>query len=279
MKTRGWILVTNDDGVDSPALVPLLRELSRIGEARAVVPVEECSWTSKIMSRFRKLRVDRVDREGFDVWTVDGYPADCANLGVHSLFDEPPVLVVSGINMGSNAGLAFFLSSGTIGAAVEGVLGGIPSAAFSVQMEEADYTRWRRFRAVSPNVDGLLDRAAVVAREIVEELLRGGLPGNASMVSVNMPPNTTPRTPRRLTGMTPTGYGSYFARREGRYVYCFSGLEVRGGDAEGDLAVLERGEVAITPVGFSLDVDPTPEDRRRFERSGKGSEGGEGLEE
>lgn len=270
MREGGWILVTNDDGVDSPALVPLLRALSCAGKVRAVVPVQECSWTGKIMSRFRKLKVDQVRREGFGVWTVDGYPADCANLGMHSLFEEPPDLLVSGINMGSNAGLAFFLSSGTVGAAVEGVLGGVPSVAFSVQLEEGDYARWRQAREVSPAVALLLDRAALVAREIVEEVLCNGMPGKVSMLNVNMPSTTTLETPRRLAGMTPTGYGPYFASEgEGRFGYHFSGLKVHGTDARGDLAVLERGEVAITPVRFSLDVELGADDRRRFEREGK----------
>jgi 5'-nucleotidase len=262
-----WVLLTNDDGVDSPALVPLLRELSAIVAVRAVVPATECSWTAKIMSRFERLEVEEVDREGFAVWAVSGYPADCANLGMHTLFAEPPVLVVSGVNMGTNAGLAFLLSSGTVGAAIEGMLGGLPAAAFSVQLEGEDYARWRRHRELTPAVAELLDNTAVVTREVVAELLAGGLPHQASLLTVNMPPSTRPETPRRLTGVTATGYGSYFTTDgEGAYRYRFSGLQVREENARGDIAALERGEVAITPLRFAFEVPPTAEDCQRFER-------------
>jgi len=263
-----WVLLTNDDGVDSPALVPLLRELSRVVAVRTVVPAEECSWTGKIMSRFDPLELNEVKREGFRIWTLSGYPADCANLGMHTLFESRPALVVSGVNMGSNAGLAFFLSSGTIGAAVEGMLGGLPAAAFSAQLQREDFARWRRHRELTPAVATLLINAAVVTREIVEEVLRSGLPQGASLLTVNMPPATTPETPRRLTGMAATGYGSFFApgERAGRFEYRFSGLQIREENPRGDIAALERGEVAITPVRFALDVGPTEVDRRRFER-------------
>jgi 5'-nucleotidase len=66
------------------------------------------------------------------VFAVGGFPADCTNLGVHSLFDTPPELVVSGVNIGLNVGLGFFLSSGTVGAAMEGWIAGIPAIALSV---------------------------------------------------------------------------------------------------------------------------------------------------
>ena len=261
------MLLTNDDGADSPALIPLLRELSEIAEIRAVVPAQECSWTAKIMSRFTPLEVEKREQEGFEIWAVNGYPADCANLGMHTLFETPPALVVSGVNMGTNAGLAFLLSSGTVGAAIEGMLGGMPAAAFSMQLEGADYALWRRQRALSTAVEGLLENAAVVAREIVEELLRGGLPRGAALLNVNMPPTTTLQTPRRLTGVTATGYGAYFAPAgRGKFTYSFSGLQIRDADPNGDIAALERGEVAITPLRFSLDMPPTAEDRQRFER-------------
>ena len=266
-----WVLLTNDDGVDSPALVPLLRELSGVVEVRTVVPAEECSWTAKVMSRFDDLELRQIERGGFAIQTLSGYPADCANLGVHTLFASPPALVVSGVNMGSNAGLAFFLSSGTIGAAIEGMLGGVPAAAFSVQLEGVDYARWRRHRELTPAVAELLDNAAVVTRQIVEELLGAGLPQGASLLTVNMPPTTRVETPRRLTGVTATGYGSYFAPAEaaGRFTHRFAGLQIHDDDPRGDIAALERGEVAITPVRFALDVKPNQADRLRFERDAK----------
>ena len=261
------MLITNDAGVDSPALVPLLRELTKIIRVRAVVPAAECSWTAKMLSRFAALKVEQRQCAEYAVWTVNGYPADCANLGIHTLFESPPILLVSGINMGCNAGLAFLLSSGTVGAAIEGMLGGLSAAAFSLQLKAADYECWRRDRELAPGIVALLNNAAVVTCEIVQELLEKGMPGGASLLNVNMPSTTTPVTPRRLTGLTLTDYGAYFTPDEhGNYIHRYSGLQVRAANETGDIAVLERGEVAIAPLRFALDMQPTKADRRRFEK-------------
>ena len=264
---RPWVLLTNDDGVDSPALPPLLRELSSLVHVRAVAPATECSWTGKMVSRFAQLEATPIERDGCHLWALNGYPADCVNVGVHNLFESSPALVVSGVNIGTNAGLAFLLSSGTVGAAVEGALNGVPSVAFSLQLAAEDFDRWRETR--DPEVARpQWQKAAVVAREITEEVLGGGLPEGASLLTVNMPAGTTSDTPRRLTGVTPTGYGPIFARdpASGRFEHRFSGLSLEADDGRGDIAALDRGEVAITPIRFDLDVAPSPRDRRRFER-------------
>ena len=84
------ILVTNDDGPDSPALLPLLRELSELADVRTLVPDTERSWSSKTMSRSGRLRITETQMGGFPVATLNGSPADCANLGVHNLCATPP---------------------------------------------------------------------------------------------------------------------------------------------------------------------------------------------
>jgi 5'-nucleotidase len=265
-----WVLVTNDDGVDSPALAPLLEELGRRVEVRAVVPAAECSWTAKVMSRFRPVEVSRAEQVGHPVWAVTGYPADCANLGIHTLFPSPPALLVSGVNMGNNAGLAYLLSSGTVGAALEGALAGVPAAAFSVQLDDQDYARWRGHRELSPAVGDLLSQAAKETAEIAAEVLAGGLPAGADLLNVNLPATLDSGTARRFAPVTRTAYGPYFtpANEDGGYRYRFSGLRVTVDDPDGDLAVLARGEVAMTAVRLSLGKVPEAADRARFERPG-----------
>ena len=261
-----WILLTNDDGIDSPVLAPLIPALSSIAQVRTVVPASECSWTGKVISRFNPVALNSVDRWGQHIWTLDGYPADCANIGVHALFDCPPALVVSGINMGTNAGLAFFLSSGTVGAAVEGFLAGVPSLAFSLELPKDDYALWRRERRLEAPTEQLIDSAVEVARSITEEVWRDGLPSTASLMTVNMPTTLSADTPRRFAGITPTIYGSMFKRHaEGdRFEHAFSGLQIKG--EGGDVVALQNQEIALTPVRFALDVETTREDRLRFER-------------
>jgi 5'-nucleotidase len=266
--TDPWLLVTNDDGPDSPALLPLLRELSQLGDVRVLIPDTERSWSSKTMTRGGRLRVVETEMDGFTVTTLNGSPADCANLGIHNIWPTPPALVVSGVNMGANAGLSFLLSSGTVAAAVEGMLSGIPAVAFSLKLRSEDYGLWTNRSPKLGRLDPLWRSAAVVSREIAGEVLRGGLPQGASLLSVNMPPDLTPASPRRFTGVTATSYGPFFALAEGadHFEHVLSGLRLLETSGDGDMEALERGEVAITPLRFALDVDPTRRDRCRFER-------------
>ena len=265
---RPQILVTNDDGADSPILVPMLRALSPLARICTVVPATECSWTSKIVSRFAPLDLTEIDREGFTVQAVAGYPADCANIGIYNLCPMPPALVVSGINMGTNAGLAFALSSGTIGAAVEGFLSGIPAAAFSLELPKEAFALWRRERLVDPDLVGLMDEAAAVTADIVGELLQGGLPECADMVTVNMPASTTRESPRRLTGMARSRYGGLFTRHESEPQFAYAGCDLLpvGDQIGSDLLALARGEIAIPPLRYALGAQVGAADRRRFER-------------
>jgi 5'-nucleotidase len=262
-----WVLVTNDDGVDSPALIPLLRRLSAIAPVRAVVPASERSWASKVLTRFGQLEVRQLQREEFGVWALEGYPADCANLGMHTLFPSRPALVVSGVNVGTNTGLAYFLSSGTVGAALEGVLAGLPALAFSVELRAEEYARWRQHREAGP--PALWEQAAQVAGEIAAEVWRAGLPAGAALLNVNMPAGVTPQSPRRFAALTPSCYGSFFA--PGPQAHCFayqlSGLRTDDPEERGDIAALRRGEVALTPIRLALDAPPQCADRRRFEQS------------
>ncbi len=261
-----WILVTNDDGVDSPALVPLLRRLSPIALVRAVVPASERSWASKVLSRFGQLEIRQLQREEFGVWALEGYPADCANLGMYTLFPSRPALVVSGVNVGTNAGLAYFLSSGTVGAAIEGALAGLPALAFSVELKAEDYTRWRQHR--DAGAPALWENAAQVAGQIAAEVWRAGLPEGASLLNVNMPAEVAPHTPRRFAALTSSCYGSFFApdQEANHFAYHLEGLRTNDPQGRGDIAALSRGEVALTPIRLALDALVEGADRRRFEQ-------------
>ena len=264
---KSQVLVTNDDGADSPLLVPLLRELSELAELCVVVPAVECSWTSKSMSRFEPLGLAEIECGGFPVQTLTGKPADCAHIGIHNLCPQKPALVISGINMGVNSGLAFTLSSGTIGAAVEGFLAGVPSAAFSLELPEPAFARWRRCRQLDPALDALVAAAAAVTADIAAEILRGGLPAGADMIAVNMPASTKRESPRCLTGLAKTSYGPLFARREDEpyFAYHSCQLQLIGDGANSDVGALARGAVAITPLRYALDAPISSLDRQRFE--------------
>ncbi|MDJ0787271.1 MAG: 5'/3'-nucleotidase SurE [Myxococcota bacterium] len=259
----GWILVTNDDGVDSPALPPLVRALAALAPVRAVVPDRERSWIGKALTRFDDLHVERATRGGIDLHTVSGTPADCAQLGIHRLFDEPPGFVVSGVNVGFNHTRGFAISSGTIGGATEASTAGIPAVAFSTGQLEG-HAEWSRDVWADPEAP-VWERAAGIAADVVAGLLGAGLPDGVDVLSVNFPQQAHAGTPRRLTRLAPGDYGALFRAVDGtptRYGFHFQG-RFRGAPPEAgtDLAAARDGHVSITPLRLA-DTAPVPESFR-----------------
>ena len=122
------VLVTNDDGISAPALRPMREELSALGRVMIVAPDRDQSATSHSLTLHRPFRIHRHDE---DMYSVDGTPTDCVVTAFHGLLDEPPALVVSGINHGPNMGEDVFYS-GTVAAAIEGTLQGVPAIAASL---------------------------------------------------------------------------------------------------------------------------------------------------
>lgn len=262
-----YILLTNDDGIDSPALLPLARELAALGPVRVVVPDTERSWIGKAISRWDELRVARIEREGIEIHAVGGFPADCTNLGVHSLFDGPPEMVVSGVNIGLNTGLGFFLSSGTVGAAMEGWIAGIPAIALSVG-KIGDDRGWKR-GAVDDPAHPVWLRAARVGADIVRIVREEGYPDGVDLLSANYPFDADVDTPRIVTELAVVGYDRLFRRKsEGLYVHDFDGL-LRGAESleeKTDIAVVRSGRVSITPVRLAHAAVVGARLRARLER-------------
>ncbi|MEE2658110.1 MAG: 5'/3'-nucleotidase SurE [Candidatus Latescibacterota bacterium] len=269
LPTGPWILVSNDDGIDSPALPSLLEALRGFDVVRCVVPAREYSWSAKTMSRFDSLEMVETNRDPCPIYRLDGSPADCVNAGIHNLYPHhPPELVISGVNIGANAGLAFLLSSGTVGAALEGMLSGVPSMAVSQEMSGEDYARWRDHRDVD-HLQASWQEAGVVAAEVADEILRGGLPAGADLLSINLPPGATRHSTRVLATVANTRYGPFFERvADGRLQHVYSPLQrLDGDDGVTDLDALARGHIALTPLRFGLNSPHLKADRARFERS------------
>src|SRR5438270_1829140 len=133
------ILLTNDDGVYAPGLRALRKELQKLGEVTVVAPVGEQSAVGHSITLLTPLITQEVLDENQTPmgWAVEGRPADCVKLALLELLKEPPDLIVSGLNAGSNAGINV-LYSGTVAAAVEGAFFQCTSIALSLQ-----YTRAR----------------------------------------------------------------------------------------------------------------------------------------
>jgi 5'-nucleotidase len=122
------ILVTNDDGIASPALLQLKEQLSAFGHVTIIAPDRNQSATSQALTLHRPLRIHG---HGDDVFSVDGTPTDCVLVAFHGKMVARPDLVVSGINHGPNMGEDVFYS-GTVAAAIEGALQGVPAIATSL---------------------------------------------------------------------------------------------------------------------------------------------------
>src|SRR6478609_9449013 len=129
MSERPLILVTNDDGVSAPGILAAAEVLREIGDVVVAAPDRERSASSHSISLDRPLRVDEL---GSGVFAIDGTPVDCVYLALHHLVTRRPALVVSGINNGYNLGSDVFYS-GTVAAAVEGALRGVPALAVSLE--------------------------------------------------------------------------------------------------------------------------------------------------
>lgn len=241
------LLITNDDGIDAPALVPLARALRQLGEVAVVVPSRERSWIGKAITRVGPIAVARVYRSGIEMWAVEGFPADCVQIGSYGVLAEPPDLVVSGINIGANRGSAFATGSGTIGAAVEASnidIGGLAFSALSSGVW-AEWVEWS-FR---PEAVPMWERLAAIAADIVSIVLRVGFPAEVDALSVNLPDHADVSTERVVTSLARTKYGRLFAGSGDSYEHAFDGiLRVNGETAGTDMAALDAGYVSITPI-------------------------------
>src|SRR5437773_2976432 len=167
------ILLTNDDGVYAPGLRSLRKELQKLGDVVVVAPATEQSAVGHSITLLTPLLVQEVlDEENQPMgWAVEGRPADCVKLALLELLAEPPDLVVSGLNAGSNSGINV-LYSGTVAAAIEGAFFQRTSVAVSLE-----YTRPKPLDFA---------QGAALARKVIEQIL-AQQPPTGTLFNVNIP--------------------------------------------------------------------------------------------
>ena len=240
--------------------MPFVEAMAGLGEIHVVVPAAERSWIGKAITRHGVISVREELRGGIRMLAAGGTPADCVSLAVHSLGFPRPDLVISGINLGLNYTLAFLLSSGTVGAAIESWIAGIPSIAFSMGLPTDPW-------GVTDGVDpGAIRDAAVgtsrVSRDIVDTLLRAGYPAGVDTITVNMPAGASLASPRVVSGVTRSRYGRLFVPdgdNAGGYVHRFDALWPTEDNPRGDMAVVDGGGVAISPLRFDIAAELPPD--------------------
>jgi len=251
------ILVTNDDGVQAPGLLALAQAMQPLGKVSILAPDRNWSASGHVKTLTRPLRVKEITLcEGTTALACDGAPSDCVALALLGLLSEPVDLVVSGINPLPN--LAHDLTySGTVTAAMEAAIGGIPAIAFSLDGPES-----------SPEpVD--YQPASQVARQVVELVLRYRPPTNI-LLNVNIP--YQPLDQMRGYQVTRQGQRIYrdllVQHLDPRNIpyYWIGGEAPTGVREEGtDVGALADGYISITPIQLDLTAHHMLEAMRQWQ--------------
>jgi 5'-nucleotidase len=239
------ILLTNDDSHDSPLFLLAIEILKGFGDLTVVVPAEEQSWKGKSMTRFGQLYVDRIDLHGTPAWSVTGTPADCVNLAIYNLADDAPDLVVSGINIGINTGLGFFMASGTLGACFEANIAKIPAIALSQALTRDDFKSWASSRSFPAES---LARMKGAIEELLPRIWQEYAVTLQEPVtwSFNIPdPPLRPQIVRARLGQT--FYRQCFARRGDQYYHDLQPFQIDQAP-DTDQAVVAGGNVSATRI-------------------------------
>jgi 5'-nucleotidase len=237
MDAAPLILVSNDDGIHSEGIIALAEALQGLGEVVVVAPDREQSAVSHSLTIHRPLRVEEV---GPRRYAVDGTPTDCVNLAVNGILARRPTLVVSGINKGANLG-DDVTYSGTVSAAMEGTLLGIPSLAVS-QIGRSGF----RF-----------DVAAAFMSRLVAWVIARGLPSD-TLLNVNVPAPDDGRAIGgfALTRMGRRRYGDAIVEKvdpRGKKYYWIGGEELEFVDEEGtDFHAVSQALISVTPIHLDL---------------------------
>jgi 5'-nucleotidase len=243
-------LLTNDDGIYAKGLASLYRELSRDAECIVVAPEVEQSAVGHAITIFRPIMVREARKNGTALgYAVAGTPADCVKLGIRELVEAPVDLVVSGINRGANVGTNV-LYSGTVSAATEAVILGVPSLAISLDShKEADFTFAARF-----------------ARKMAAFILRNAWKDVA--VNVNIP--ALPEAEIKGVVVVKQGRARLLENFEKRvdprdniYYWLAGETHLAEGEApDSDACALRQGYITVTPIYYDLTCHEALQDLR-----------------
>ena len=239
------ILLCNDDGFNEDGLRVLYDELSLEDDVIIIAPETEQSAMGHAITLTKPLKVRKVEEGGKLVgYAINGTPADCVKLAIAVLLDEPPRIVVSGINLGGNLGICA-LYSGTVSAATEAMIMGVPSIAISLDTYE--------------NPD--FNPAAKFSRKLIKKVLEKGLPSGV-VLNVNVPP--VPEN--EIAGVAITRQGksrvveSFDQRVDPRNnTYYWMAGEMRFDEVEdgADCVMVSKNFISVTPIHFDLTHQPS----------------------
>lgn len=234
------ILVSNDDGIASIGIAALVEALKKIGDVTVVAPLTEQSAVGHAITMKYPLRIQEFYKDGeFFGYAVDGTPADCIKIGIRNIMKDTPDIVISGINLGSNAAINI-IYSGTVSAAREAAIMDVPAVAVSVASHDAKHFEY----------------AAQVSTRLAELVVKNGLP-NGTLLNINIP--DLPK--EEIAGILITQQGKskwddiYEERIDpyGKKYYWLTGkMYETDKTLEADHFALKNNYVSITPIHFDL---------------------------
>ena len=234
------ILLSNDDGVHAPGIQAMYQELKKLGKVWVVAPLEERSTTGHSLTIHKPLRMIRV-AENF--WGVSGSPADCVYLGIRQVMgNQLPDLVVSGINRGANLGQDVYYS-GTVSAAREACILGLPALAVSLSVDFAKGLPEAKLHYAS---------AAKLACKLIKKLKNIEIPHH-TLLNLNVPDLPIARIKGVKLARQGFRYysGNILRRRDHRGKdYYWVGGNYKGyrRDPDSDCTIVERGFASLTPI-------------------------------
>lgn len=235
------ILITNDDGIDSPGLIALKAALDSLGQVVVIAPDRNRTGAARSITMHSPLWLEEVELpDGSLGYATDGTPVDCVRTGALGFLDRAPDLIVAGINLSGNLG-DDITYSGTVAAALEGIMLDVPAIAVSAEGYRDGYD---------------LAVPAAYAASLVESILEHGFPCK-TLLNVNVPPRSLEAIAGvRLTRLGKRVYGDQVQLRHGegrRRSYVIYGDELGYLPEPGtDFEAIAEGYVSITPIHFDL---------------------------
>lgn len=252
-KDKPLILITNDDGLHAQGINELIDAVRDLGDIVVVAPDGPRSGMSGAITSLVPLRAHLVKEEpGLTIWSCTGTPVDCVKLGINELADKKPDLLLSGINHGSNAAVCV-LYSGTVGAALEGCVFGVPSVAVSL----TDHNHKADFSI-----------AVKYARILAENVLRNGLPEGICL-NLNIPHEGEVKGLKVCTQTKGAWVNEFEESRDpsGKPVYWLTGY-FSNQDPENqctDEWALAQGYAAVVPLRIDMTAHHFLEDIKHWE--------------
>lgn len=237
------ILLTNDDGITSAGLWAAYDALASLGDVTVVAPSSQQSAVGRSISIFEPIRANKVMMHGIEAYSIGGKPTDSVIIGLYALKLNPDI-VVSGINIGENLSYESIMTSGTVGAALEGANQGTPGIAFSLQVED------QGDKFADPQfADYDFREAGSIVRDVCEKVLAKGYPGNVDVINVNIPSKVTGgyEITRLAEKLFHTGVEMRLDPR-GRPYYWIDGPLYSDAEEGTDVHAVRKGNISVTPI-------------------------------